>query len=132
MEAWTMIATLMKKVEAFEMWAYRRILRISWTEHVTNEEVLRRIGKEREVGISIKKRKLEYLGHVMRHNKYRVLQLIVQGKIDSRRGSGRRRHSWLQNLRQWFGLSSAELLRSAVNKVRIAMLIAKVRNEQGT
>ncbi|XP_072402422.1 uncharacterized protein [Diabrotica undecimpunctata] len=48
MEAWTMTATLMKKVEAFEMWAYRRILRISWTEHVTNEEVLRRIGKERE------------------------------------------------------------------------------------
>jgi hypothetical protein len=132
MEAWTMTATLMKKVEAFEMWAYRRILRISWTEHVTNEEVLRRIGKEREVGISIKKRKLEYLGHVMRHNKYRVLQLIVQGKIDSRRGPGRRRHSWLQNLRQWFGLSSAELFRSAVNKVRIAMLIANVRNGQGT
>ncbi|CAG9829543.1 unnamed protein product [Diabrotica balteata] len=84
MEAWTMTATLMKKVEAFEMWAYRLILRISWTEHVTNEEVLRRISKEREVGISIKKRKLEYLGHVMRQNKYRVLQLIVQGGEDTR------------------------------------------------
>ncbi|CAG9835438.1 unnamed protein product [Diabrotica balteata] len=132
MEAWTMTVTLTKKVEAFEMWSYRHILRISWTEHVTNEEVLRRIGKEREVEISIKKKKLEYLGHVMRQNKYRVLQLIVQGKIDSRRGPGRRRHSWLQNLRQWFGLSSAELFRSAVNKVRIAMLIANVRNGKDT
>lgn len=131
-EAWTLTEALMKKLEAFEMWVYRRILRISWTEHTTNQEVTRRIGKEKEVASTIKQRKLEYLGHILRHEKYRLLQLILQGKIDSKRGPGRRRHSWLQNLRQWFGLTSAELFRSAVNKIRIAMLIANVRSGQGT
>jgi len=63
------------------------------------------------------------------HEKYRLLQLvIVQGKVDSKRGPGRRRHSWFYNLRQWFGLSSVDLFRSAVNKIRIAMLIANVGN----
>jgi len=67
-------------------------------------------------------------GHTLRHEKYRLLQLVVQGKVDSKRGPGRRRHSWLHNLRQWFGLSSVDLFISAVNKIRIAMLIANVRN----
>jgi hypothetical protein len=131
-EAWTLTETLTRKLEAFEMWVYRRILRISWTEHVTNTEVIQRIGKEKEIVNTIKQRKLEYLGHILRHDKYRLLQLIVQGKIDSKRGPGRRRHSWLQNLRKWFGLTSVELFRSAANKIRIAMLIANVRNGQGT
>ncbi|CAG9833668.1 unnamed protein product [Diabrotica balteata] len=131
-EAWTLTETLTRKLEAFEMWGYRRILRISWTEHVTNIEVFQRIGKETNIANTIKQRKLEYLGHILRHDKYRLLQLIVQGKIDSKRGPGRRRYSWLQNLRKWFGLTSFELLRSAANKIRIAMLIDNVCNGQGT
>ncbi|KAH1021617.1 hypothetical protein HUJ04_011113 [Dendroctonus ponderosae] len=81
---------------------------ISWTGHITNKEVLQRIGKEREITLTVKKRKLEYLGHIMRHQKYRLLLLIAQGRINSKRGPGRRRHSWLQNLRQWFGLTSMQ------------------------
>lgn len=125
-EAWTMTEQLMKKISAFEMWVYRRVLRISWKDHITNEEVLRRIGKQQEVTFMIKKRKLEYFGHLMRHNKYRLQQLILQGKVDGRRGPGRRRNSWMQNLRKWFGLSSIQLFRQAANKIRIAILIANV------
>lgn len=131
-EAWTLTEALMKRLEAFEMWVYRRILRISYTEHITNIEVLRRMGKEKEISLTVKKRKLEYLGHLMRHDKYRLLQLIVQGKIDSKRGPGRRRHSWLHNLRQWFGMTSIQLFRNVAYKIRIAMMIANVRNGQGT
>lgn len=127
-EAWTLTGQLMKKLSAFEMWIYRRILRISWTDHITNNQVLERMGKEQEVVITVKKRKLEYFGHLMRHNKYRLQQLILQGKVDGRRGPGRRRNSWLQNLREWFGLTSIQLFRQAANKIRIAMLIANVRN----
>ncbi|VEN58388.1 unnamed protein product [Callosobruchus maculatus] len=48
----------------------------------------------------IKERKLVYLGHIMRNeHKYRILQNIVQGKVEGRRGPGRRRISWLANLR---------------------------------
>ena len=49
---------------------------------------------------------MEYLGHIMRNQKYELLQLIVQGKIQGKRKPGRRRTSWLKNLRQWFGASS--------------------------
>lgn len=127
-EAWTTTEATLKKLEAVEMWIYRRILKIPWTDHITNVEVMQRIGKEKEVVFTVKKRKLEYLGHIMRHDKYRLLQLIVQGKVHGKRGPGRRRHSWMHNLRQWFGLSSVDLFRSAVNKIRTALLIANVRN----
>uniref|UniRef100_A0A8D8QRW3 Uncharacterized protein n=1 Tax=Cacopsylla melanoneura TaxID=428564 RepID=A0A8D8QRW3_9HEMI len=105
------------------------MLRISWTEHVTNVEVLRRMKKSQELMNIIKTRKLNYLGHIMRNeSKYSLLQLIRQGKIDGRRGPGRRRISWLHNLRKWTGKTSAELFRIAVNKVKLAMLVANIRN----
>ena len=124
-----MTEALIRRLEWFEMWIDRRILRISWIEHTTNEKVLRRMGKTNDVTFTIKRRKMEYLGHIMRNNKYRLLQLILQGKVDGRRRGGRRRNSWLQYLRQWFGMSSLELFRQAADRVRIAMIIANVRRE---
>ena len=61
MEAWTLTKVLEKKIEAFEMWIYRRLLKISWVDHVTNDEVLRRVGKNIELLLNIKKRKLDTL-----------------------------------------------------------------------
>ncbi|KAI5707563.1 hypothetical protein M8J77_011831 [Diaphorina citri] len=128
-ESWTLNENTTKKLEAFEMWLYRRILKISWIEHVTNEEVLRRMKKERELMNIIKVRKLQYLGHIMRNdNKYTLLQLIIQGKIEGKRGRGRRRISWLHNLRKWTGKTSTELFRIAVNKIKLAKLVANIRN----
>ncbi|KAI5720263.1 hypothetical protein M8J77_004231 [Diaphorina citri] len=80
------------------------------------------------ISLRIKIRKLQYLGHIMRkETKYSLLQLIIQGKIDGRRGPGRRRISWLHNLRKWTGKTSAELFRIAVNKVKLARLVANIR-----
>ena len=79
-KARTMTEALMKRLKSFEMWIYRRILRISWIEHTTNEEVLRRMDKTKEVTFTVKRRKMEYLGH-MRNNKYRLLQLICKGRL---------------------------------------------------
>lgn len=92
-EQWTMTEQLMKKISAFEMWIYRRILRNSWTEHIRNQEVLRRMYKQQEITYIVKKRKLKYFGNIMRHCKYRLQQLILQEKVDKRRGLGRRRNS---------------------------------------
>ena len=115
-EAWTMTEALMRRLESFEMWIYRRILHISWIEHTTNKEVLRRMDKTKEVIFTVKMRKMDYLEHIMRNNKYRLFQLILKGKVDGRRGPERRRNSWLQNLRQWFGMSSLELFRQAAQQ----------------
>jgi len=127
MEGWTLTQKLMDKINAFEMWVYRRMLRISWRDRITNREVLSRLGSETQLLLSIKKRKLQYFGHIMRGDKYQFLQLIIQGKIEGKRAPGRRRTSWLKNLRQWFGRSTSSLFRAAVSKVQIAMMIANLR-----
>ncbi|KAI5708614.1 hypothetical protein M8J77_026131 [Diaphorina citri] len=59
---------------------------------------------------------------------YGLLQQMLQGKIDNKRGPGRRRISWLANLRIWFDKSSVELCWIATNMIRIAMMIANIRN----
>ena len=127
LEGWTLTKVLSNKLEAFELWVYRRILRISWRERVRNTEVLERIGKQTEILHKIKVRKLQYFAHVMRNGKYRILQLVMQGKIEGRRKPGRRKTSWIKNLREWYGSSTSELFRAAVSKVQIAMMIANLR-----
>ncbi|CAG9839739.1 unnamed protein product [Diabrotica balteata] len=84
------------------MWIYRRILKISYVDHVTNVEVLQCMTKEKELLNLVKQRKLEYLGHVMRNEeKYRILQFVMQGKVFGRRRPGRRRISWLNSTMVW-------------------------------
>lgn len=126
-EAWTLTDASCKRVEAFEMWCYRRMLRISWVHRMSNETVLHRINKELEFLVNVKRRKLEYFGHIMQNEKYRLLQLILQGKIEGRRSAGRRRISWLRNLRTWTGLTSTALFRTAVNKVIWINVIANIQ-----
>ena len=59
-----MSAECEKKISAFEMWCYRRLLQISWKDFITNKEVLARIGEGRKVVVEdIKNRKLKYLAH---------------------------------------------------------------------
>ena len=103
------------------------MLKIPWTDFVRNTEVLDRMGKRVELLYDVKRRQLEYFGHVMRNEKYRLLQLIIQGKIEGRRGPGRRKTSWLKNLRDWYGVNSICLFRAAVSKIRIATMIANLR-----
>lgn len=82
--------------KAFEMWLYRRIFKISWVEHITSKEVLRRMKKKQTFYTELKQRKFECIGHIMRiSDRCRFLQLILQGKLQGKRSVGRRRISWL-------------------------------------
>lgn len=129
-ESWTLTKATEKRLEAFEMWLYRRILKIPWVDKVSNRAVLERIGKQKEIMNTIKRRKLEYLGHIMRNEgKYHLLISILQGKVFGKRGPGRRRISWLKNLRTWFTTTTKNLFRAAANKIIIARMIANIRNE---
>ena len=115
------------KISALEKWVYRRMLLKSWRGQVPNVEVLRRMNTEAELMMLVKERKLNYFGHVMlRNEKYHLLH-IIQGKIEGRRAPGRRRTSWLKNLRQWCGKSKTYLFRAAVFKVQIALMITNLR-----
>jgi len=62
-EGWTLNSKEQKYIDAFEMWCYRRLLRISWTQHKTNEWILRELEVERELLGRVKSLKLSYYGH---------------------------------------------------------------------
>ena len=67
-ECWTVSADMRSnarsKLEAAEMWFYQRILKIPWAGHVTNEEVLKKMGTERKLLLAVRKRQLEFFGNV--------------------------------------------------------------------
>ena len=118
-----------RKIEALEMYLYRRILRISWTQKVTNIEVLRRMNKSKEILQTVKERKLQYLGQIMRGEIYEILRLIIEGKIAGKRSIGRRQNSWVKDLRRWFNRISTDIFRAAVSKVTISNWIVNLRKE---
>ena len=126
-ESWTLGVRSMRRLEAFEMWLMRRMLRISWTEHITNETVLRRMNVDREILGIVKRRKTSYLGHIYRGSRYEFLRLIMEGKVEGRRGPGRRQCSWLRNVRDWTGLNSQTLLRVAQDRERFANVVANLQ-----
>jgi hypothetical protein len=105
-ECWTISPTMKKRLEAVEMWFYRRMLRISWTEHATNEEVLTRANAKRGLMNIIRERQLKFLGHVMR--KEGLENLILTGHIEGKKSRGRQRLMFLQSLNNWMVEQVAE------------------------
>ena len=68
-----------KYVESFEMWYWRRMEKISWTNHVRNEEVLLRVNEQRNILHEVRKRKANWIGHILRRNC--LLKQVIEGKI---------------------------------------------------
>ena len=68
-----------KHLESFEMWCWKRMEKISWTDYVRNEEVLLRVKEQRNILHEIRKRKANWIGHILRRNC--LLQLVIEGKI---------------------------------------------------
>lgn len=81
------------------------MFKIQWTSRMTNVEVLSIVNKERELLTSMK-RKTTYLEHLIWNEKYNYLQFFIEGKKEARSGIGRKRLSWLRNIRQWTGVNS--------------------------
>jgi len=78
-ETWTLRAVDQKHLESFEMWCWRRMEKISWTDHVRNEEVLLGVKEQRNILHEIGKRKANWIGHILRRNC--LLQRVIEGKI---------------------------------------------------
>jgi hypothetical protein len=66
--------------KSFEMWCRRRTEKISWTDHVRNEEVLHRVKKERNILHTIKGRKAKWIGHILHRNC--LLKHVIVGKLE--------------------------------------------------
>ena len=102
-ESWTLTAKLEKRTKSFEMRCYRRLLNISYKNHVTNEEVRRKIqaaiGEYDELLTLVKKRKLRWFGHVSRSSG--LAKTILQGTVKGKRKRGRQKKRWEDNIIEW-------------------------------
>ena len=78
-ETWTLRAADQKYLKSSEMWCWRRMEKISWTDHVRNEEELLRVNEQRNILHEIRKRKANWIGHILRRNC--LLKQIIEGKI---------------------------------------------------
>ena len=125
-ETWTLKKADEERLQAAEMWFWRRMLKISWTERKTNEEVLQRVGIGRELLSSVRSRQMRFVGHVVRREELEHLSLT--GKIEGRRPRGRPRQKYLDGLVRWTGgrMSAVQLLQTARNREEWRAMIADV------
>ena len=86
-ETWTISVAMQKKLDTFETWLYRRMLRISWKDMVTNEEVYRQMNIKQSLLVDIVRRHMSFLGHVLR--KEEIEHLVVTSFVDGKRVRGR-------------------------------------------
>jgi hypothetical protein len=97
-ETWTLQKLDQKYLESFEMCCWRRMEKKSWTDRVTNEAVLHRVKEERNILHTIRRRKDNWIGHILRRNC--LLSHIIEGKIIGARRRGRRRKQLLDDLKK--------------------------------
>jgi hypothetical protein len=91
-----------KHLESFEMWCWRRMEKISWTDHVRNEEVLLRGKEQRNILHEISKRKDNWVGHILRRNclPQQVIGGKIKGGIELTGRRARRRRKLLDDLKE--------------------------------
>ena len=124
-EAWTVSREMQKRLEAAEMFFYRRMLRIPWTARRTNEEVLQMAGVEREMMNFIRKRQLGFLGHILRGSGMERNCLL--GMIEGRRARGRQRQKYMDKMKELLRCERIdEVLRLAENRVAWRSIAANI------
>ena len=107
-ESWTVKKAKRRRIDVFELWCWRRLLRVPWTARRSNQSIL----KEISPGCSLKglmlKLKLQYIGHLMRRVDSSEKTLMLGG-IGGRRRRGRQRMGWLDGITDSMDVSFSEL-----------------------
>ena len=93
-ESWTIKKAERRRIDAFELWCWRRLLRVPWTARRSNQSILKEINPEYSLEELMLKLKLQYFGHLMRRTDS-LEKTLMLGKIEDRRRRGQQRRRWL-------------------------------------
>ena len=126
-ESWTLTAELQKRIKTMEMRCCRKILGISYKDHVTNEKVRAKIkqaiGPHEDLLTIVKRRKLQWHRHVSRSSG--LANTILQTTVKGGRRQGRQKKRWEDNIREWTGLEFTKSQRAVEDREKWRKLVAK-------
>ena len=107
-ESWTIKKAECRKIDAFELWCWRRLLRVHWTARRSSQSILKEISPEYSLEGLMMKLKLHYFGHLMRRA-VSLEKTLMLGKTEGRRRRGRQRMRWLDGITNLTDISLSKL-----------------------
>ena len=107
-ESWTIKKAEHWRTDAFELWCWRRLLRVPWTTKRSNQSILKEINPEYSLEGLMLKRKLQYFGHMMQRTDS-LGKTLMLGKIEGGRRRGQQRMRWLDGITDSVDMSSSKL-----------------------
>ena len=107
-ESWTIKKAERQRIDAFELWCWRRLLRVPWTPRTSNQSILKEINPEYSLEGLMLNLKLQYFGHLMPRSNL-LEKTLMLGKIKDRRRRGKQRMRWLDGITKSMGMSLSKL-----------------------
>ena len=110
-ESWTIKKAEHQRIEAFELWCWRKDLRVPWTARRSNQSILKEISPEYSLEGVMLKLKLQYFGHLMQRTDL-LEKTLLFGKIEGRRRRGQQRMRWLDEVTDWMDMNLSKIWQS--------------------